>query len=424
MTLLLSFCKCHLKITFVPGNGWLFCCLNNNYMSTNKLWTLDFIMLFSANFLMAFAFYLLMPTLPFYLISVWHLDKAMAGLVLASYVIASISSRPFSGFFVDRFSRKKLYLISYVLFVLMFGGYVIAGSLILFLIFRILHGVIWGTLTTASNTLVIDITPSARRGEAIGIFGLSSNIAMAIGPMTGLILYENLPFDYIFYTAAITGIIGVLLALPIKVRERPKTDHEPLSFDRFVLLKGIPSGLNLLLITVSYGMIFSFSAMYGKENNISNPGAFFILMAFGIMFSRVVAGKLVDRGQLNQVSVAAMITLTIGMLILSLIHHPVAFFSSALIDGFGFGLLFPALQTLMVNLSTHKQRGTAISTFFTAFDLGVGVGMFLGGKIAEMMGLSNSFLMGAILTFISIFYYLFITASHYTNNRIDQTSGQ
>jgi len=408
----------------VPQNGVLFCILNCNYMITNKLWTLDFMLLFGANFLMAFAFYLLMPTLPFYLIKVWHLDKGMAGLVLASYVIASIASRPFSGYFADRFSRKMLYVIFYVLFVLMFGGYIIAGSLILFIIFRVLHGIIWGTLTTASNTLVIDITPSSRRGEAIGIFGLSSNIAMAIGPMTGLILYESLPFNYIFYTAAITGIAGVILAIPIKVRERPKTTHEPLSLDRFVLLKGIPSGINLILITVSYGMIFSFSAMYGKENNISNPGGFFIIMAFGIMFSRMIGGKLVDKGRLNDVSVAAMIVLTLGMLILALFNNSQAFFSSAFVVGIGFGLLFPALQTLMVNLSSHKQRGTAISTFFTAFDLGVGGGMFLGGKIAEMMGLSRSFLLGATLTFLSIFYYLFITASHYTRNRIDQTTNQ
>jgi len=379
-------------------------------------------LLFSANFLMAFAFYLLMPTLPFYLISSWHLDKGMAGLVLASYVIASIASRPFSGYFVDRFSRKILYIISYILFVFMFGGYIIAGSLILFIIFRFTHGVIWGTLTTASNTLVIDITPSSRRGEAIGIFGLSSNIAMAVGPMTGLLLYEYLPFDYIFYTAALTGLVGVLLALPMKVRERPKFVHEPLSLDRFVLLKGIPSGINLILITVSYGMIFSFSAMYGKENNIANPGVFFIIMAFGIMFSRMLGGKLVDRGRLNEVSVVAMILLTIGMLLLSSFHHPAAFFSSAFISGFGFGLLFPALQTLMVNLSSHHQRGTAISTFFTAFDLGVGTGMFLGGKIAEMMGLSRSFLVGGALTFISIFYYLIITASHYNRNRVDQVT--
>jgi MFS family permease len=338
-------------------------------------------------------------------------------------VIASIASRPFSGYFVDRFSRKILYIISYILFVFMFGGYIIAGSLILFIIFRFTHGVIWGTLTTASNTLVIDITPSSRRGEAIGIFGLSSNIAMAVGPMTGLLLYEYLPFDYIFYSAALTGLVGVLLALPMKVRERPKFVHGPLSLDRFILLKGIPSGINLILITVSYGMIFSFSAMYGKENNISNPGVFFIIMAVGIMLSRMFGGKLVDRGRLNEVSVVAMILLTIGMLILSTFHHSWAFFSSAFISGFGFGLLFPALQTLMVNLSSHHQRGTAISTFFTAFDLGVGTGMYLGGKIGELIGLSRSFLIGGALTFISIFYYLIITASHYNRNRVDQVTG-
>jgi MFS family permease len=392
-------------------------------MTDNKLWTQDFILLFCANFLMAIAFYLLIPTLPFYLISTWHLDKGMAGLVLASYVIASIATRPFSGYFVDRFSRKNLYIISYAMFVIIFGGYVIAGSLILFIIFRILHGVIWGMLTTASNTLVIDITPSSRRGEAIGIFGLSSNIAMTIGPLTGLLLYERLPFDYIFYTAALTGLAGVLTALPMKVRERPKFVREPLSLDRFVLLKGIPSGINLILITVSYGMIFSFSAMYGKEINISNPGAYFIIMAIGIMFSRMTGGKLVDKGRLKDVVVIAMIVLTGGMLILSLSSNQIAFFSSALVAGVGFGLLFPALQTLMVNLSSHRQRGTAISTYFTAFDLGVGSGMFLGGKIGEMIGLSGSFMMGSILTFISVFYFLAFTNRHYNRNRTDQSSG-
>ena len=390
-------------------------------MKDNQLWTSDFMMLFSANFLMAIAFYLLMPTLPFYLISTWHLDKGTAGLVLACYVIASISTRPFSGYFIDRFSRKILYIISFILFVIVFGGYVIAGSLLIFIIFRITHGVIWGMLTTASNTLVIDITPSSRRGEAIGIFGLSSNIAMTIGPMAGLLLYEKLPFNYIFYTAALTGLAGVLLALPMKVRKRPKIAHGPLSLDRFVLLKGIPSGLNVIMITISYGMIFSFSAMYGKENNINNPGIYFIIMAFGIMFSRITGGKLIERGRLKEVTVTAMIVLTGGMLILSLFQNRISFFSSALVNGIGFGLLFPALQTLMVSLSTHNQRGTATSTYFTAFDLGVGIGMFMGGKIAEFSGLSQSFMTGAVLAILSGVSFFVYTSSHFIRNRVDQT---
>lgn len=268
---------------------------------------------------------------------------------------------------------------------------------------------------------MIDITPSSRRGEAIGIFGLSSNIAMTIGPMTGLLLYEKLPFNYIFYTASLTGLAGVLLALPMKVRERPKFVHEPLSLDRFVLLKGIPSGINLFLITVSYDMIFTFSAMYGKENNISNPGAYFIIMAFGIMFSRMIGGKLVDKGRINEVTLTAMMVLTGGMLILSLFHSRISFFSSALVNGVGFGLLFPALQTLMVNLSTHNQRGTAISTYYIAFDLGVGGGMFMGGKIGEISGLSASYAAGAVLILLSAIYFDAFTSSHFNRNRVDQS---
>jgi MFS family permease len=389
-------------------------------MTSNKLWTRDFILLFCANFLMAIAFYLLIPTLPFYLVNFMHLDKAMTGLVLSCYIVASISTRPFSGYLADRFSRKKLYILSYIIFAFLFIGYVLAGAmLVLFILIRTLHGVIWGTMTTASNTLVIDITPSGRRGEAIGIFGLSSNISMAIGPMLGLILYEKLPFNYIFYSALITGIAGFLLALPLKVKHRPSLIHQPVSLDRFVLIKGIPSGLNLILITVSYGMIFSFAAMFGKENKIPDAGAFFVIMAIGIMLSRFIGGKIVDKGKIKEVGVSSMIILTSGMLILSSSHHSLPYFLSAMIIGLGFGLAFPAMQTLMVNLSEHHQRGTAISTYFTAFDAGVGIGMYLGGKIAEMTGFTWSFIIGASLNFISVFYFLFISAPHYQKYRID-----
>ncbi len=390
-------------------------------MSSNKLWTRDFILLFCANFLMSIAFYLLIPTLPFYLVNFMHLNKAATGLVLSSYVIASISTRPFSGYLVDRFSRKKLYILSYILFACLFTGYVVAGALLFFFILiRILHGIIWGTLTTASNTLVIDISPASRRGEAIGIFGISSNIAMAIGPMLGLVLYEKLPFNYIFFSALITGIAGFILAIPLKVHQQLPQVQQPVSLDRFVLIKGIPSGLNLMLITVSYGMIFSFAAMYGKENHIPNAGAFFIILAAGIMFSRLLGGKLIDRGRIKEVSVAAMITLTAGLLLLSGSNYSLLYFVSALVIGIGFGMLFPAMQTLMVNLSGPHERGTAISTYFTAFDAGVGTGMFLGGKIAEITGFSWSFTIAAGLNFISIFYFILISAPHYNKHRVDE----
>jgi predicted MFS family arabinose efflux permease len=112
-----------------------------------------------------------------------------------------------------------------------------------------------------------------------------------------------------------------------------------------------------------------------------------------------------------------MFVLTIGLLALSASHYSFLYFSAAMVIGFGFGLAFPAMQTLMVNLSGHHQRGTAISTYFTAFDIGVGVGRYLGGKIAEMTGFTWSFIIGASLNLIAAFYFIFISAPHYQKHR-------
>lgn len=73
---------------------------------------------------------------------------------------------------------------------MMFGGYLIAGSLTLFIMFRIIHGVSFGMVTVGGNTVVIDIMPSSRRGEGLGYYGLTNNTAMSIGPMFGLFLHD------------------------------------------------------------------------------------------------------------------------------------------------------------------------------------------------------------------------------------------
>ena len=75
-------------------------------------------------------------------------------------------------------------------FTAIFGGYLIAGTLTLFILFRIIHGVSFGMVTVSGNTIVIDIMPSSRRGEGLGYYGLANNIAMSIGPMFGLFLHD------------------------------------------------------------------------------------------------------------------------------------------------------------------------------------------------------------------------------------------
>lgn len=386
--------------------------------SKERLWTRNFICMCLANFLMGFAFYLLMPTLPFFISSKFGTDKSMIGIILSCYVIAALSVRPLSGFLVDSFSRKTIYILSYVAFVGLFLGYPYTGTLFLIILLRILHGFTWGTISTSGNTLAIDIMPASRRGEGIGYFGLTSNLSMAMGPLVGLYIMEHLSYNPIFYTAAICGSAGLIAALMVKSPFRPKRLRQALSLDRFILVKGIPIAINTLLFATPYGMIISFAAMYGKEWYIENTGMFFTYLALGIGISRIFSGKLIDRGKVHAVSTAGLSLLVISFLLFSLLHTSFFYFLSAMLIGAGYGTIFPAFLTLFVDMVPHNQRGTANSTWLTAFDLGIGLGMILAGKIAQASNLSVAFGSGAFLAAVSVVYYRKVSRGSYERNKL------
>jgi MFS family permease len=387
--------------------------------SKNKLWTASFIYACLANFLMGFSFYLLIPTLPFYIVEHFKAPKSMVGIVMSCYVIAAVAIRPLSGFMVDSFSRKHVYVISYILFVWFCAGYVIAGSLFLIVVLRILHGFTWGTITTAGNTLAIDIMPSSKRGEGIGYYGMAINFSMALGPVVGLFLYERYNFGYIFYAALVSAVLGLFFSILIKAPAKDHIHHkQPFSFDRFILIKGLPIGINLVFMAVSYGMVLSFAAMYGKEINVSHTGMFFTLLAVGIGVSRIFSGKLIDKGRIHEVSIIGLTLLTASFLMFSIGKNMLVYYISALCIGVGFGIMIPAFQTLFINIATHHQRGTANSTFYTAFDIGVGLGMIIAGKIAETVSLSWAFGFSALLNALAVFYYWKISKASYQKYKL------
>lgn len=384
-----------------------------------NLWSSNFVFACLANFLMGFSFYLLMPTLPYYLTERFHSDNSTIGFVVSCYVIAALVIRPFSGYVVDRFSRKTVYMISYLLFVTFCFGYLVAGTILFLIVLRFLHGLTWGIITTAGNTLAIDIMPSQKRGQGIGFYGLAFNISMAIGPVAGIFLYQHYDFNVLFYSAIATGFIGMILAQFIKAPVKPRIQHHTaLSLDRFLMIKGIPVGINLLLITISYGMILSFAAMYSKEMNADNPGLFYVLLALGIAIARAFSGKMIDRGELNKASLSGVILLAVGLSVFALWRIPAVYYMIAVILGLGYGIAYPAFQTIFINMANHNQRGTANSTYYTAFDIGVGSGMLLAGKIAAVASLSAAFGFSAIACLLAILFYIKISAASYQKHKL------
>ena len=394
-----------------------------------RLFTRSYRCILAANFLLFFGFWLLIPVLPFYLSEIFQADKTAIGIVLSCYTVAALCIRPFSGYLLDTFARKPLYLLTYTLFTMMFGGYMLAGTLSLFILFRMLHGFSFGMVTVSGNTIVIDIMPSSRRGEGLGYFGLTNNIAMSVGPMIGLFLHDaGASYALIFGCSLTSCLLGLLSASAVKTSYKPPKAHEPISLDRFILLHGLPAGFSLLLLSIPYGMTTNYVAMYAKQIGISaSSGFFFTCMAIGMAISRLFSGRLVDRGKVTEMIQAGLYLVVFSFFLLSscpLVQtwNPTVclmlFFTVASLLGIGFGVMFPAYNTLFVNLAPNSQRGTATSTYLTSWDVGLGIGMLAGGYIAEVSTFDKAYLFGACLTVISTLYFHFYVTPHFHRNKL------
>lgn len=402
----------------------------SNITTKEKLFTSSYICAWMANFLLFFSFYLIMPLLALYLIQKFSVEESVVGAVLSCYTLACLFIRPFSGYLVDAFPRKKLYLLALFFFVSLFLGYPVVSTVFLFAVLRILHGFAFGMVSISSNTIVIDIMPASRRGEGLGYYGLSNNFAMATGPMVGLWLLNHYSFETIFYVSFLVCSFSFLFGSFVKTKQRVVVkNQEKISLDRFVLKKGLPAGFNLMLLAFPYGIMTSFIALYAKELNLQGDSSFFYMaLAFGIASSRLFSGKQVDRGYLLRVIKVGMAIAIMAFFLLSMLRYSYmrdslllkAFYFSAFLIGVGYGTLFPAMNSLFVALAPANKRGTATSTYLTSWDIGIGIGLFLGGMLSQYTSFSTTFLFGAILGLLSLIIFITFTSHHFIKNRLNE----
>ena len=284
-------------------------------------------------------------------------------------------------------------------------------------------------VTVGGNTIVIDIMPSSRRGEGLGYYGLMNNFAMSTGPMVGLFMHNaGISFDTIFLSSLGSCTIGFIMASLVKTPQKAPVKREPVSLDRFILLKGIPAGIVLLMLSIPYGMTTNYVAMYAKNIQLhTETGFFFTFMAIGMAISRIFSGKLVDKGKITQVIAFGFYLVIFSFFLLTSCVHLiqwnehvciVAFYLVALLLGVGFGIMFPAFNTLFVNLAPNNQRATATSTYLTSWDVGIGIGMLAGGYIAEVSTFDKAYLFGACLTIVSAFLFHWKVAPHFHKNKL------
>ncbi|NLB88201.1 MAG: MFS transporter, partial [Syntrophomonadaceae bacterium] len=293
-------------------------------------------------------------------------------------------------------------IIGLLIFGLSVFSYSLVPSLFFLLLVRFIHGFGWGLSSTSASTVAADVIPKSRMGEGMGYYGLAGTLSMAVAPALGLYIISKFDFNILFLLATGMAGIAIVLAFTIKYRE---VSGKTLKFS-LIEKAAIRPTLVIFFITMTYGSIVSFLALYGAQLGIANIGLFFTIYAVALAISRPFAGRMSDKVGFNVVVIPGILFIMSAMYILYCAVNIKWFLLAAVLYGIGFGAAQPSLQALAIVATPLERRGAANATFFTGFDLGIGISSIMWGVVAEAIGYSLMYLCAVIPALIGLIYYL------------------
>ncbi len=379
-----------------------------------NLWTKDFLMVSLSNFLLFISFYILMVTLAVYSIERFHASQSMAGLASSIFVLGAVLVRPMAGKMINRIGKKKLLLIGLSMFFVFMLLYFPINSLPLLLLVRFIHGFAFGIGTTATGTIAADIIPMSRRGEGMGYFATSTNLAMAIGPFLGLWISQQYDHMMIFIVTTILSIIAVVATLFLEVSKMEVVKHPISSGNQFRLSdyfekSTLPIAMLVMVFGFVYSSILSFISSYAEEIQLVDAASFFFVMyAAFLLISRPFTGKLFDLKGENKVIYPSLALFAVGLFILSQTQNGISLLIAGAVIGVGFGTFQSSAQTIAVNLAPSSRIGLATSTYFMFYDLGIGIGPFILGFVLPFTGFRGMYVGMTVIAIIGILIYYFV----------------
>ncbi|MGD8191962.1 MFS transporter [Brevibacillus ginsengisoli] len=367
----------------------------------DRLWTKNFIMLTITALLLFSGFYLLMPTLPMFIKQLGG-SESQVGLIIGVFTISAVIFRPIVGGLMDRYGRRVFIISGLLFFVITMYFYDWVTGVIFLVVLRILHGISWAIATTSIGTAVTDVIPPSRRGVGMGWYGLAMTLGMALGPIIGLWVAKSFSFHYLFLLCTALAIMALILAFSTKIPVVKHTAKTPISFFEKTVL---PIGIVTFFLSLTFGGITTFLPLFAANIQV-NAGTFFLVYAVTLIVIRPLAGKISDKHGEGIIIVPALFTLIVALFVLSMTNGVVGLVLTAILYGIGFGSAQPALQVATLRIAPPEKRGVANATFFTAFDLGIGLGAILLGFVSQLMGYQMLFIVCAGSGFISLLIFI------------------
>ncbi|MCR8872375.1 MFS transporter [Peribacillus frigoritolerans] len=375
-------------------------------MKNQRIFNKSFLFLFISNFLVFIGFEMMLPILPAYLLSM-NASSIQVGLVTSLFTIGAVLIRPFVGYYLMDSQRKSLAICASAALMVITILYPFLNIIWLLLLLRLFHGAAWGVSTTANSTMVVDFIPKTRLGEGIGYFSISTTVGAIVAPSIGILIYDSFSFDILIWSSAVLSLLAVLALQFVYSPTIVKCEKKPFRFLDMIFEKDVWfQALLTVITTLGFGAIITFLVLFGKQREVDHIFLFFLINATVSTLLRPFTGKWYDKKGPWSIIIMAAVLGFFSLVILSYTTNESQLIVAAILFGAGYGTVMPCLQTWTVQKVSEEKRGAANATFFSSFDVGVGVSAFVLGILAEWISLemiyrlvSLSFIVVAVLVY-------------------------
>ncbi|WP_460634549.1 MFS transporter [Larkinella harenae] len=377
------------------------------------IYTTAFFLLCLSSFLFFASFNMLIPELPGYLTSMGGAEYK--GYIISLFTLTAGLSRPFSGRLTDTVGRVPVMAFgSLVCFVCGFLYPVVASAwfngIAGLLLLRLIHGFSTGFKPTGTSAYVADIVPDERRGEAMGVLGLSGSIGMAFGPAIGSWITASFGLNLLFYTSSTLALLSIIILLNMKetLKERVPFRWSLLRISRRDVFEPAVFAPSLVtfLNSFSFGAIITLAPDFSEALHVGNKGLFFTVFTISSLAIRFLAGKVSDQYGRRPILRIASLIITVAMLLLAFSTSILSFLLAGVVFGIASGMYSPTAQAWTVDLSSSANRGRALATMYIALEAGIGLGAFLSAWLYDNKTdqFSLAFMLIAVFSLVSFVY--------------------
>ncbi|MEH2447326.1 MAG: MFS transporter [Nostoc sp.] len=368
------------------------------------------LILFTAGLLFWSSISSLLPTLPLYIDDVGA-SKQEIGIVMGSFAIGLLLSRPTLGRLADERGRKIVLVIGTIVAAIAPFGYLATQSIPLLILVRIFHGISIAAFTTGYSALIADLATNETRGEIIGYMSLTTPLGLAIGPALGGYLEATSGYGILFLLSAELGFVALLGIVqvtnpPMQTQEQTEANNP--NFWQILASPRvrIPT-IVMLLVGLSLGAVHTFVSLFLKSTQVDfNGGLFFTAGAISSFSIRVFAGKASDRFGRGLFITFGIFCYVLALILLWQADSTIFFLLAAIAEGSGGGTLISMMITMMADRSLPQERGQVFAICIAGLDLGIAIAAPLLGTIADQVGYRNMFGYGAVITSVALVIFL------------------